>query len=641
MKKFLLKTAKIVGTTTDKAWSQVHTFSPTEDEKLLKRGHFLAVISLSDLAEGIEPAAAGKEMISRLHEEYYGHLEEKVIHQLAKALEQILAETKEEAKVEIEAAALVEGVIYFAIAGKGKILIQRKGKLAAILSGEERKVEVASGRVESDDLFLLGSQKFFSLLNEEVIKTALSTNSTSEAAELLMPVVHKQEEDGTTAATVLKLKAGVEEKEVLESEKEVSLEKKPKAVSKRLVKEAVSGKISRILRPITRTGQLFFLRAGRKLKRRAIYLSGEESRKQKSKRTLITVALILAVLLLVSVVLGARQKNRQQEGSGLEMILRQATIKKEEGEALIDLNPIRARQLLIEAKGLIEEIDPEETTQAIFDFQAELEQSLSSVMREHEVEPRSLFDLVIIKDDAWGNDLAVSGREMVVFDQNKKTIYGVGIDGKNSSILTGGEDLTGGQQVGAFLPKIYLLTDRGILQFDKETKRQSLVIETDENWREIVDLRAFGGNLYLLDKQGEIWKYPGLEGGFGSYRHWVKNEESDFSDAVGMSIDGSVWVLKSDGRIWKYTQGTRDAFVMSGLDKPLDNPAAIFTDDDQENLYLLDKGNSRVVVINKSGEYHSQYLWQGASEATALIASEEEKKILLLSGNKIYEIEIK
>ena len=640
MKKFLLKTAKIVGTTTDQAWSQVHTFSPTEDEKLLKRGHFLAVISLSDLAKGIEPAAAGKEMISRLHEEYYGHLEEKAIHQLAKALEQILAETKEEAKVEIEAVALVEGVIYFAIAGKGKILIQRKGRLATILSGKEKKVEVASGRVESGDLFLLGSQKFFSLLDEEVIKTALSANSTNEAAELLMPVVHKQEENGATAASVLKLEAKIEEKEALDSE-EVLLEKKPEVVSKRLVKEMVLGKISQILKPITKMGQMFFLKVGKKLKRRAIYLSGEESKKQKPKRTLITVALILAVLLLVSAVLGIRQKNRQQDGSGLGMILKQATIKKEEGEALIDLNPIRARQLLIEARELIEEIDAENMTQAIFDLQAELEQSLSSVMREHEVEPRSLFDLVIIKDDAWGNDLAVSGEEMIVFDQSKKTIYKVGIDGKNSSILTGGEDLSGGQQVAAFLPKIYLLTDRGILQFDRETKRQSLVIETDENWGEIVDLRAFGGNLYLLDKQGEIWKYPGLEGGFGSYRRWVKNEEADFSNAVAMSIDGSVWVLKNDGRIWKYTQGVKDTFVIAGLDKPLDNPAAIFTDDDQENLYLLDKGNSRVVVINKSGEYHSQYLWQGASEATALIASEEEKKILLLSGNKIYEIEIK
>ena len=56
---------------------------------------------------------------------------------------------------------------------------------------------------------------------------------------------------------------------------------------------------------------------------------------------------------------------------------------------------------------------------------------------------------------------------------------------------------------------------------------------------------------------------------------------------------------------------------------------------------LLDKGNDRVVVVNKSGEYYSQYRWPGIGGVTHLVASEEEKKILLLAGNKIYEIEIK
>jgi len=108
-----------------------------------------------------------------------------------------------------------------------------------------------------------------------------------------------------------------------------------------------------------------------------------------------------------------------------------------------------------------------------------------------------------------------------------------------------------------------------------------------------------------------------------------------------MSIDASIWVLESSGRILKYTRGAKDHFVISGLDQPLSNPTVIFTDDDSENLYLLDKGNLRIVVISKSGEYHSQYLWSGISEVTGLIASEEEGKIYLLSGNIIYQIEIK
>ena len=640
MKKFLLKTAKIVGTATDKAWSQVHTFSPTEKEKLAKRGQFLAVISLSELTEG-EVVTAGREIISRLHEEYYGHLEEKAIDQLEKALTQVLKETEEEARVEIEAAVLVGGTIYFAVAGKGKVLVQREGKIATILSGEEGKVEVASGRVASGDVFLLGSQKFFSLLAEGVIKAALSADLASEVAESLTPMIHGKKEDGRAAAAVLKIESLEEEKPETISPPEKKLpEEKPTFERKRFGAD-IKEKLTAFSKQGVKLGQLLLFKVEKKLKRRAIYLAKEDKEKERPRKTLMSVAAILLILLVVSVVFGVRQRSRRQEGGGQAAILRQAQTKKGEGDALIELNPIRARQLLLEARDLIGEISEEEANQAIIDFKTELEQSLSLVMREHEVEPTSYFDLVFIKDGAKGDDLAISGGEVIIFDKEKRAIYSLEIATKQSAFLAGGESLADGQHVAAFLPKIYLLTERGVLEFDKETKREKLVIEADDEWGEIIDFRAFGGNLYLLDKSGEIWKYPGIEGGFGAYRYWLKGEEPDFSDAVGMSIDGSAWVLKANGTIFKFTQGGRDPFTISGLDRPLSNPTALFTDDDQERLYIVDKGNSRVVVIDKSGEYHSQYLWQGMGDIVGLVVSEEEKKILLLSGNQIFAIEIR
>jgi len=99
--------------------------------------------------------------------------------------------------------------------------------------------------------------------------------------------------------------------------------------------------------------------------------------------------------------------------------------------------------------------------------------------------------------------------------------------------------------------------------------------------------------------------------------------------------------LKSDGTILKFIQGKKEAFGVAGLDKPIKNPKAIFTNEDTEALYILDNGNSRVVVLEKSGEYHSQYLWSGISEATGLAVSEQENKIFLFSQNKIYAIEIR
>lgn len=633
MEKILLQTAKIVGTVSPQAWSQVHAFSPIEEEKLARRGQLLAVISLSELTQEVEVVAAGREIISRLHEGYYGQIEEKAIIQLKKAIEQVISESAKEAKLEIEAAVLLEETIYFAIAGEGKVLIQREGKMATVLKGEEGKVEVASGGIEDNDMFLLGSQKFFSLLADGSIKAALLSNSASEAAETLTPMIHGREEDGTAAAAVLRIKKVIREGETAELEKPGPIEKKETKPTR------VLKYLSQLLEQIAIAFQLLLFKLEKKIKHRAIYLSEEEKEKRKPQKTLMTIAVILLFLLLVSVIFGARERSRTRQAGGTA-ILAEAKVKKQEGEALIDLNPIRARQLLLESKSLIEKIKPEERNQAVIDFQSGLEKSLSLVLKEHEVEPTVIFDLDLIKDGAKGDDLDVSGKELIVFDKEKKTIYSLEIGGKKSAILVGGEELTDGKQVAAFLPKIFLLTKKGIFQFDKETKRLGLVIEADENWGEIIDLRAFGGNLYLLDKKGEIWKYPSIEIGFGASRLWLKGEKPDFSDALEMAIDGSVWVLKADGTILKYTQGAKDHFVISGLDKPLNNPTSIFTDDDQEKIYILDKGNSRVLVVDKSGEYNSQYIWSGIGEVNGLITSEEDKIILLLSGSKIYKIDI-
>jgi hypothetical protein len=171
-------------------------------------------------------------------------------------------------------------------------------------------------------------------------------------------------------------------------------------------------------------------------------------------------------------------------------------------------------------------------------------------------------------------------------------------------------------------------------------KTPSLLIEKDEAWVTIVDMKEFSGNLYLLDTGGEIWKYPFLETEFGTKQRWLK-EATNLNQALSMAIDGSLWVLLSDGRVLRFTQGESNYFAISGLEKELNNPSVIYTDFGSESLYLLDKGNSRIVVIDKSGEYKSEYLWSEISQANDLLVLEEQGKIFLLIGSKIFTIDIK
>jgi hypothetical protein len=90
----------------------------------------------------------------------------------------------------------------------------------------------------------------------------------------------------------------------------------------------------------------------------------------------------------------------------------------------------------------------------------------------------------------------------------------------------------------------------------------------------------------------------------------------------------------------KYTRGTKDDFSFSGLDKDLSSPTRIFTGEDFDNLYILDNGNSRVIVVDKDGKFVKSYSANIIKSAKDIDVSETDKRILLLSGGKIFKIDI-
>jgi len=49
----------------------------------------------------------------------------------------------------------------------------------------------------------------------------------------------------------------------------------------------------------------------------------------------------------------------------------------------------------------------------------------------------------------------------------------------------------------------------------------------------------------------------------------------------------------------------------------------------------------RVVVIGKTGEYEAQYRWPGLAGVKDLVVSEELSKMYLLTGEKVFVIELK
>ncbi|RPH38857.1 MAG: hypothetical protein EHM87_24995 [Burkholderiales bacterium] len=188
----------------------------------------------------------------------------------------------------------------------------------------------------------------------------------------------------------------------------------------------------------------------------------------------------------------------------------------------------------------------------------------------------------------------------------------------------------------------YIVSQDKVTVVDTVKEKTVAAVEAD-GWQKITTARGFGSNLYLLDSSsdGQIWKYLGLEEGLSGKRSYLTGDSFDLSEAVDMAVDGSVWVLFSDGSIVKYTQGKKDAFQVLGLDQSFGQAAKIFTNPDAERLYVVDRVNTRVVVLDKSGEYAAQYQWSGIAGVKDLVVVESLKKIFFLTGEKVFSLDLK
>lgn len=586
------QTAKIISAPTLECWSQVYI----EDDLFL----------IIKLEKETNLPSLGREIISRFHQEYSSLSQEGILEKLEEALGKI---EKEFAKINLEMVigCVFKDALYLGILNQGRTVLLREGNLVTILEGKEGKegVVTVSGFLQEGDLFVLGTERFFEFVNREILKTSLTNKDPEEVIEALAPLIHGSEEDGGAAAVVVK--------------RQKSKGKRKKSLLLKEVSEKAKNWLAEF---VTRP--------------RTVYLPRREKKEEKKQRMMMTIAITLTFLLLLSIVFGWQKKKKEKELRRFNQFWEEIEYKYEQGKELVEINSLRARELLEETRQLAKErkddFSPKSWQyQKLATKEEEIERELEKVLREYELTEVPVFlDLGLVKGNLRGIDFDFWQDKMVVLGEDGTVVT---IDLKKKSQIKG--LVVGGELATLWGEKTFVLGEK-IVEVGNKT-------EIEKEWDEAVGFEAFAGNLYLLDKgKSEIFKVPAIESGFGAKRSWFGPEvEPDLSHAVAFAIDGDLWVLKETGEILKFSRGAPQAFGVAGLDQELSSPTDIYTDEASQKIYILDKSNKRIVVLLKSGEYDSQYLWEGIEAVSDIVVSESEKKILLLGGKKIFEIEIR
>lgn len=250
------------------------------------------------------------------------------------------------------------------------------------------------------------------------------------------------------------------------------------------------------------------------------------------------------------------------------------------------------------------------------------------------------YDTNIVKSDFKISSGALHGSKMVLLDNALGVLVLLETSNKSATIVSGDDLYKNGKFLDFSGDKIYVLGNEGVVSNKK------VVVPRPEAWGDIKSLKTFAANLYLLDSgRNTIWKHAATSSAFSEARTYLGKDISvDLSKSVDMAIDGEIYVLTSSGNVGKFSGGLPQDFAIKGIDQPLKNPTAIYTDEDLKNIYILDSGNSRIVVVDKKGNYLFQYVLpadSGQRIADSIAADEQLKKIFLFSGSKIFGIDIK
>jgi hypothetical protein len=368
--------------------------------------------------------------------------------------------------------------------------------------------------------------------------------------------------------------------------------------------------------------------------------------KPRSKRSAIFITIL--IFILIGVGFGGYRyfQNKTKEEAIIAEGINYSRSKFAEAQSLKDSDPERAQQSLSDAKITISGvISRSPGNQEAEKLKQEIENGRQFIMRIYPVTDWPVFlSLDLIKSDFQPKQLSYSVSKVLMMDEKQKTLVEIDLKKKTNNILAGSTQLGGARVSSLNGDNAFVYSeDKGVLAIDTQNQKLTVVAKPDPEWGYIKDIVGFAGNVYLLDSvKNQIWKYVPTQSGYSERQTYLPSgAQVNFGGSLQMKIDYSVWILKEGPEIFRFTGGNFDNFSVGGLDENLKEIKTLFADEDGDELYLLDSENSRVVVLTKDGKYLKQYTGDKFATADDLVVDNESKKMYLLEGNKLYQLDLK
>lgn len=614
-----LHIAQVIGLNTDQKAAQV-IFTPQGADNA-----FLAVIDLTC----DDAFTKGRQILSELSDFYFDFESGSTAEKL-KATFDMSKEKFPNEQYSLLVAAVSGKILYIISKGEVEVYLKRAEKLSTLTSvGSDS--QLISGFLQPADRLLLSTKSLTNFLGEDLEK---SLNLPLEAFEIEVSdrIGASDLENQGLAGLVVEVEPETEQSQELEKDNIPNLQQEEYQSESPISYGSSSTQGSKLVTVLVTLA----------LKTKRV-LSSSFPKSGRGR-------LIMAIILIAIIALGVGFKVISSKNAQIEADFNQSLKASKDdfngAKGLASLNPAEAKSKLDSAKQKVNKaLSLKAKSQEAQDLKKQIEDQSASILQQSTASDFPLFlDLDLVKKNFRAQNLSLSSGKLLLLDPGVKTLVVIDIAKKSNQILAGSEQLGEAKfaSLNGNLGFVYSL-DKGVLRVDASTQKVVTVSKKDNDLGEIKDIYGFASNIYLLDSgKNMIWKYLPTSDGYSEKREYLtKNTKVDLANAIRMQIESSVYILKNGGEILRFTKGEKDNFGLEGLPTSVKDPKSIFVSSDTDNLYVLDSGNSRLLILTKTGSYKGQISGAKFATATDLVIDEEGKKVYLLEGSKIYTADLK
>ncbi len=616
-----LSFAKLVATPSDQAWSQAYN-----------AGNLFVCLSLTrELDEESDTLQTiGKDMFNALQSEFFS-LEDKHSEAIKEAIAISLTKLPETIRASVVLANFKEDMLTVFIAGTGSVAMKRGEKVGTLIekhTSEHHAINYAAGYLQNNDTIVLQTGQFAQGISSETVKSALELELPNDVVESLSPQVHEQD-NGAQAAIVIRYSGPTSHQAITtDTEAPATDDQPPELPSEEESKAEVADEPT--LATAVAEDQIEHEQADPTLAdaiEKESEVEDEEDHKKRSfalklpdipfaknisfhlshrRKVFLSVAVVIFLLLGISIFFTFQKENAEKRQALFAEIYPVAEQYYEEGQGLESLNKDRSRESYLKAEAKIKEGE-EKIAQGTDEYK-QLEDLKAKVAAALQGTPATQQASNLQEATPPANSF-------------------LAIEKANAS----------GKGFGQDTAAVYMITSNVITSFSKSSGSKKDVIENDSDWATPKAVVPYQTNIYVLDQKNGVLKFTPSEDTFTKSSYFT-GTKPNLSKASGMAIDGSIWIISTDGKILKYTKGQQDTFGISGIDKPLNNPTKIYTDTSIDSVYILDKGNSRIVQLDKKGAFQKEYPAGVIANAQDFDVNQKDNKILILSGDKVWEL---